>query len=113
MAENIDLTKEVKGVNTFTKAVDTRFTELITDATVAEDAVVTVEQFFQFYETLFFDIPIDGNNNSHKYLVERSQQYIGGAVIDQEKQALIEEINNLKQQIIELSQTYLQIGSIV
>lgn len=113
MTQQIDLIKQVRGINTYTKAIDTSFTELISEAPVEVEPTVTVEQFFNYYNQLFFDIPVEGETNSHTYLVQRSQQYIGGSVLDLEKQALIEEINSLRQQIIDLSQTYLQIGSIV
>jgi hypothetical protein len=113
MSQNINLIKQVKGLNTYNKVIDTSFTELIQPSAPVEAAnTVTVDQFFQYYETLFYDIPIAGSSNSHEYLVTRSQQYIGGGVLDAEKQALIEEINSLRQQIIDLSQTYLNIGNL-
>jgi prefoldin subunit 5 len=46
-------------------------------------------------------------------LVERSQQYIGGSVLDAEKQALIEEINSLRQQLLDLNQTFTNINDIL
>ena len=105
--------KQVYGINTYTKTIDTNFTELIAPSNNATASVVTVEDFFTYYDQLFFDIPVSGSINSHTYLVNRSQQYIGGSVIDVEKQALIEEINSLRQQILDLSQTYLTISKIV
>ncbi len=41
-----------------------------------------LDEFFQYYQDLFFEIPVSGSINSHTYLVEQSQQYIGGSVID-------------------------------
>jgi hypothetical protein len=110
---NVDLIKQVYGINTYNKAIDTNFTELISPTLAVTASVVTVSDFFSYYDQLFFDIPVSGSINSHTYLVQRSQQYIGGSVIDAEKQALIEEINSLRQQILDLSQTYLNISNIV
>jgi hypothetical protein len=110
---NVDLVKEVYGVNTYTKAVSVRFSELIKPQTETTASIVTVDDFFEYYDQLFFDIPVDGTINSHVYLVERSQQYIGGSVIDAEKQALIEEINSLRQQILDLNQTFTNINDIL
>jgi len=107
----IDLIKNVKGINTYKNVVDTNFHEFITPVTTINQNPITVEDFFTYYDQLFYDIPISGDN-SHYTLVERSQQYIGGTVQDPEKTALIEEINTLKQQIIELTQTYLTVGSV-
>ncbi len=110
---NVELVKEIYGINTYTKAVDTSFTELVTPTTEVIENVITVDQFFQYYDELFFDIPVSGSINSHVYLVERSQQYIGGSVIDNEKQALIEEINSLRQQLLDLNQSFTSINDIL
>ena len=110
---NVDLIKQVYGVNTYNKAIDTSFKELVQPSQAVTASIVTVSDFFNYYDQLFFDIPVSGSINSHTYLVQRSQQYIGGSVIDAEKQALIEEINSLRQQILDLSQTYLNISNIV
>ena len=110
---NVDLVKQVYGLNTYNKAIDTSFTELVQPTPAVTASIVTVSEFFNYYDQLFFDIPVSGSINSHTYLVERSQQYIGGSVLDAEKQALIEEINSLRQQILDLSQTYLNISNIV
>ena len=66
---NVELVKEIYGINTYTKAVDTSFTELVVPTTEATASVITVDQFFQYYDDLFFDIPVSGSINSHVYLV--------------------------------------------
>ncbi len=100
---NVRLVKEIYGINTYDKAIDTNFTELVTPVEQTTATVVTVDDFFQYYEQLFFEIPVSGSVNSHQYLVNRSQEYLGGSVIDEEKQALIEEINSLRQQLLDLN----------
>lgn len=110
---NVEMVKEIYGLNTYTKAIDTNFTELISPATEITASGITVDQFFEYYNQLFFDIPVAGSINSHTYLVETSQQYIGGSVIDAEKQALIEEINSLRQQILDINQTFTNINDII
>jgi len=104
--------KEVRGENTYKKVIDTNFSELITPVTVIPQPIVTVADFFSYYDQLFYDIPVSGSINSHPYLVQRSQQYIGAGVIDQEKQALIEEINSLREQLVQLGSTYLNISNL-
>jgi hypothetical protein len=110
---NIELIKKIYGLNTYTKAIDTDFEELIPQEISVTSSVVTVDEFFNYYDNLFFDIPVSGSINSHTYLVERSQEYIGGSVIDAEKQALIEEINSLRQQILDINQSLNDINNIV
>ena len=110
---NIDLIKKVYGINTYSKVVDTSFSEFITAPTLVSASVITVDEFFNQYEQLFFDIPVTGEINSHTYLITRSQQYVGGSVIDAEKQALIEEINSLRQQLLDLNQSFTNISNLV
>lgn len=112
MSEKVTFIKEVRGTNTYKKAIDTSFTELVPPAETVSAPVVTVADFFLYYDQLFFDIPVTGATNSHTYLVQKSQQYIGAPVIDQEKQALIEEINTLREQLVQLSSTYLNISQL-
>lgn len=109
---NVQLVKEIYGINTYSKAVDTNFTELISPVQPITTSVVTVDDFFQYYEQLFFDIPVSGSTNSHQYLVNRSQEYLGGSVIDAEKQALIEEINSLRQQLLDLNVNFSAINNL-
>lgn len=104
--ENVSLKRRVFGSSTYQKAIDNRFTELISQAPQEEAPVATIDDFFNLYETLFFEIPVSGSINSHTYIVERSQDYIGGGVIDAEKQALIEEINALRQQLLSINQGF-------
>lgn len=110
---NVDLVKQIYGLNTYTKAIDTNFTELVKPTVEVTSTAITVDQFFEYYDQLFFDIPVSGSINSHQYLVNRSQEYLGGSVIDAEKQALIEEINSLRQQLLDLNQSFSSINNIV
>lgn len=111
--ENVQLVKEIYGLNTYITAIDTEFSELIQPSPEVTSSFVTVDQFFDYYNELFFQIPVSGSINSHTYLVQRSQQYIGGSVLDAEKQALIEEINSLRQQLLDLNQSFTSINDVL
>jgi len=112
MSEEINLYKEVYGQNTYIRVVDTQFTQLVTPVTdeIEEDA--TVERFFELYEQLFFQIPLTGEINSHEYLVNRSSEYIGGSVITDNEKALIQEINGLRQQLLEANTNLIEISKL-
>jgi hypothetical protein len=114
MSKTVDLVKQVRGLNTYKKAINSSFTELIPPPVVSNTPqTITVQQFFDYYNQIFYTIPAKGLNESHEYLVKTSQEYIGGAVLDSEKQALIEEINTLRQQILDLSNTYININKLI
>lgn len=113
MANQVSLVKKIYNTREYENAIDYDFSELVTPTIDVPDLGVTVSQFFEYYDQLFYDIPVEGAVNSHTYLVQQSQQYIGGSVIDIEKQALIEEINALRQQLLDLNQTFTTINNLM
>jgi hypothetical protein len=115
MAQQINLVKEVYGRNTFTRVIDTSFSELYTPVTasVAISQQISVDQFFDLYNELFFDIPATGEINSHQYLVARSTEYLGGGVLTDNEKAYIEEINTLRQQLLETNANILSLNNTV
>ena len=68
--ENVEFTPRVYTKSEFQKIVDINFKEF---GKTAEEQRKTVEEFFEDYEELFYDIPAEGESNSHKYLVEKVQ----------------------------------------
>jgi hypothetical protein len=114
MEQEVKLVKEVYGRNTYTRVVDTSFSELYTPVTAsAAPADITVEAFFDLYNTLFFQIPATGEVNSHEYLVKRSGEYLGGGVLSDNERAYIDEINSLREQLLETNTNYLSLTNIV
>lgn len=71
----------------------------------------TVEQFFQDYEDLYFQIPAKGDVQSHQYLVEKSSQLykIEDTVTD--IQPLLDEITNLRAQTVADQQTIIELNT--
>lgn len=112
MADQIVLTKQVYNRNQYQKVIDTTFTQLVQPALQATgSALPTVNEFFDFYNQLFFDIPKLGEINSHEYLIKTSTEYIGASsVVNDELQALIDEVTELRQENLDLQQQLL--GSI-
>ena len=111
MAEQIQLTKQVYDKNQYQRVIDTSFTQLVQPVVVTDVAVLpTVDEFFSDYDQLFFDIPKFGETNSHEYLIKTSQEYIGlSNVVNDEIQALINEITELRQENLELQQQLLSV----
>lgn len=108
---NINL-KKISYIKTqFENTVDTNFTELANTSPVepAQTPQVSVDQFFQEYNDIFFQIPKFGETNSHEYLVKTSGAYIESTSTNNSTiQALIEEVNTLRQQNLELQRSQIQ-----
>ena len=107
MAEEIILNKIVYDKNQYTKVIDTSFTQLanVSSSLSASLPTISVDQFFQYYQDLFFQIPKLGDTNSHQYLVITSGAYIGSTTpTDDTIQVLIEEVTQLRQENLDLQQ---------
>ena len=78
MAEEINLNKEVFNKRAYLKTIDTSFKELGVP-TIQEQitAQPSVQEFFDLYNTLFYNINEFGPTNSHEFLIKTSQEYIG------------------------------------
>jgi hypothetical protein len=113
--EQINLNKQVYDKNQYQKVIDTSFTQLIsvTSSLVTSSIPpITVDQFFQYYQDLFFSIPKLGDINSHEYLIKTSTDYIGVSQQTNDTiQALVEEVTSLRQENLSLQQQTLT-GSI-
>jgi hypothetical protein len=100
MAENIRIEKDVFDKNAFGKVIDTQFNQLLNN--VAEETpVFTIEDFFQLYDQLFFQIPKEGDTDSHRFILEKEAEYLGVIISQDDIQALLDEITVLRQQVID------------
>ncbi len=113
MAEKVNMVKEVYGRNTYTRVIDTKFSELYNEVTASVTPTITVEQFFQYYNDLFFQIPATGEVNTHEYLVKTSTEYLGGPVLSDTERAYIDEINSLRQQLLDQAGDILNVNDVL
>jgi len=106
----IPIEKQVFDKLTFGKVIDTQFHQLLNNTT-EETPIFTIEDFFQLYEQVFYQIPKEGNANSHQYILQKEADYLGVIINQDDIQALLEEITNLRQQILD-TQTALEEANI-
>jgi hypothetical protein len=93
--------------NQYERVIDTSFTQLVQPQVTASVVAptISVAEFFQNYQQIFFLIPKLGEANSHEYLIKTSQEYIGSSGINEDTiQALINEITQLRQENLDLQQ---------
>jgi hypothetical protein len=101
MEQKVDTRKSVFNKDQYSKTIDTSFREFGV-TTISDDlqSQPTVEQFFELYNQLFYDIPPSGETNSHEFLVQQSGEYINFEANLEEIQALQEEIANLREELL-------------
>jgi hypothetical protein len=112
MAENLNLNKEVFNKRAYLKTIDTSFKELGVK-TIQEqiDIQPTVQEFFDMYNTLFYNINELGPTNSHEFLIKTSQEYIGAEQDNELINLLQAEIANLRQELLASQQQLVDLAS--
>jgi hypothetical protein len=101
----ISIQKQVFDKDNFPKVVDTQFSQLINTTQGDDTPSFTLEDFFTLYDQLFFQIPKEGDSDSHQYILEREAEYLGINLNTDDVQALLAEITSLRQEILTAQQT--------
>jgi hypothetical protein len=97
--QKIDIRKTVLERAKYELLVDRTFRTFTTEAepTITE----SVLDFFEKYETLYGDIPVQGTVNSHEYLVRRSSEVVNIEPNLEDIQPLLDEIAQLREQLLQ------------
>ena len=102
MAENINLNKKVFNKGDYEKTINSSFNQLGVKTTQEEvNEQPTVQEFFDMYNILFYQINEKGPTNSHEFLVKTSGEYINFEDNDELVQALQDEIAQLREDLLE------------
>jgi len=102
MSEEINLNKTVFNKTQYSKIINTSFNEL--GVTSISDELAnqpTVEEFFSFYNQLFYNIPELGEINSHQYLIKKSSDYINFDENSEIIEELQKEITQLRTELLD------------
>lgn len=98
---NVDLQKEVYTKAQYEQVIDTSFSQLgVPSISASAENQISIEQFFGYYNDLFYDIPATGETNSHEFLVKSSGEYINFDQIAEEILALQQEITGLREELL-------------
>jgi len=101
MSESVNLNKQVYDKRQYTKVIDTSFKQLGVQ-TIQEqiNQQPTVNDFFNMYNELFYNIPELGATNSHEFLIKKSSEYIEFDANQDEIIALQNEIAQLRTDLL-------------
>lgn len=109
--QEVKLNRKVYGKVSYPKVVDTEFSQLVQPSpTIVVEDPLTVAEFFEEYNRLFFDIPQNGPTGTHEELVKRSSSYLGVTGQSDEIQALLDEINSLRSQLLSAQQEIINLS---
>ena len=101
----IPIQKTVFNKEAYTKVINTNFTQLLNQGAGEDQLSFTVDDFFDLYDELFYQIPIEGDTNSHRYILQREADYLGVSISQDDVQALLNEIISLRQQVLDAQTT--------
>lgn len=108
LGKNSLLRREAFNRKQFDDTIDTSFKELgitnLPDPATFDPSLATVGDFFTIYQTLFYQIPKEGDVNSHEFLIRESTEYTGLVAQQAEIDALLAEIDELREQNVTLVQ---------
>jgi hypothetical protein len=99
--KNVDLQKGVFNKTQYEQVIDTNFSQLgVASISASAEDQISIEKFFGYYNSLFYDIPSIGDTNSHEFLVKSSGEYINFDEIAEEILALQQEITGLREELL-------------
>jgi hypothetical protein len=108
MSEVIKLDKQIFSKGDFEKVVDKSFKQLVKPAT---ETTFTLSDFFELYDNLFFEIPKEGDLDSHRFILNKTAEYLGVNISeDIDIQALLNEITSLRQELLDANKTLLDLN---
>ena len=102
MDTNIKISTTAYNKDQYNTVVDREFRTFTGPPTIQE--LVTVEEFFSYYEELYLEIPTEGVINSHTYLIERSSELTSFEKSTAEIDPLLDEITQLREQLLNANQ---------
>lgn len=97
----ISIEKQVFDKDQFGKVINNQFKQLLNLQTEEATPVFTIDDFFEIYEQIFYQIPKEGDINSHRYILQKEAEYLGVNLNQDDIQALLDEITSLRQQVLD------------
>lgn len=107
MAKKVQIQKTVLDRTEFKDTIDRNFKFYREPEPVVDPD--TVGELFRLYDKLYLDIPIDGETESHQYLVEKSSELYKVDRQLESIQPLLDEIAQLRIQILEANRRVLEL----
>lgn len=107
----VKLNRQAFDKQKFNETVNTSFSQLgpqQPDPTFFDINLATTEDFFTLYNKFFFEIPKEGEVNSHTFLIKESSDYVGFEASNEEIQALLDEIAALREENLQIRQELAQ-----
>lgn len=98
----INLEKIAYSKDSYDKVVDRNFNQLIIPGVKDPTQTISLDDFFDLYDSVFLTIPKEGDIKSHRYILNRTSDYLDVKLAeDVDVDALLEEITMLRQELLD------------
>ena len=101
----IPIEKQVFDKDQYGRVINTQFSQLLNQQQSEPTPVFTLDDFFELYDQLFYQIPKEGDTNSHRFILQKEADYLGVIINQVDIQALLDEITLLRQQVLDTQTT--------
>jgi len=105
--KQINIYREVYKKEDINTVIDTEFKTFTKP--VEEVDTDTVQELFRLYDKLYYIIPVEGEEDSHQYLIRRSSELTGFEQSTEAIQPLLDEIAQLRRQLLEANERQFEI----
>ena len=113
MSKKVTLNKTVFDKNQYSQLVNTEFSTTAGSGLgvgdVESEEEPDVDDFFEMYNDLFYDIPQFGEEDSHEFLIQKSSEYINFEPNQDEIEALQREIGELRTELLNEQQKNIEL----
>jgi hypothetical protein len=109
MGNKIEIRRTILNKTDYDQVIDRSFTTFTRP--IPPDTASQLSLFFKLYEDLYFEIPVEGEFNSHRYLVERSSELVTLEADQINIQPLLDEISQLREQLLEANTQIINLQS--
>lgn len=99
--ESVAIHKKVFKKDDIDTVIDTEFKTFTKTVEIDTD---TVQELFRLYNKLYYTIPIEGENESHQYLLQKSSELTTLEKSIEDIQPLLDEVAQLRGQLLSANQ---------
>jgi len=105
--KKIQLRKGSYNSEQYKKVIDTEFKTFVQEQSIVDND--TVEELFRLYDKLYHNIPLEGEVNSHQYILNRSSELVDLEKTSEDIQPFLDEIAQLRQQLLDANETIFEL----
>ena len=100
----LEFSSKIISKNKFNKLNNNNFNQLILPNN--DDDILNIDDFFVLYDDIFNQIPKEGDINSHRFILNKTSEYLGLKLSEENDiQLLLDEITYLREELLTINKS--------